>query len=87
MSTTTRVCFQLFLGHTALDPSYITLNENDDIDNLKKAVKIECGEALQGVSSAQLRVYPPGTTVPIPEGASIDPALDPGDLIADLSGE
>ena len=82
MSTTTRVCFQLFLGHTALDPSYITLNENDDIDNLKKAVKIECGEALQGVSSAQLRVYPPGTTVP-----SIDPALDPGDLIADLSGE
>ena len=86
MSTTTKVWFQLFLGDTALDPVTVTLNRNDDIDDLKGAVKIECGENLQGVSSAQLRVYPPGTQVPIPEGAD-DTALDPRRRVDDLNGD
>jgi len=48
-------------------------------------VKIKCGDDLQGVSPTRLRVYPPGTQVPVPEGATDDPALDPGDLIAVLN--
>jgi len=84
MSTTIKVWFQLFLGDTALDPFKVTLNQNDDIADLKKAVKIECGDNLQGVSSAQLRVYPPGTQVPVPEGAD-DPTLDPGGLVVHLN--
>ena len=71
------VWFQLFLGHTAQTPFKVTLKKNDDIADLMDAVKIKCGDNLQGVSSAQLRVYPPGTQVPVPEGTN-DPTLDPG---------
>jgi len=84
MSTTIKVWFQLFLGDTALDPFKVTLNQNDDIADLKKAVKIECGDNLQGVSSAQLRVYPPGTQVPVPEGAD-DPTLRSGGPVVHLN--
>ena len=84
MSTTIKVWFQLFLGDTALDPFKVTLNQNDDIADLKKAVKIECGDNLQGVSSAQLRVYPPGTQVPVSEGAD-DPNLIPEGPVVHLN--
>ena len=72
-----KVWFQLFLGNAGLLPVYVTLNQNDVIADLMEAVKIKCGDDLQGVSSARLRVCPPGTQVPVPEGAD-DPTLDPG---------
>jgi hypothetical protein len=71
-------------GHTAQTPFKVTLKKNDDIADLMDAVKIKCGDNLQGVSSAQLRVYPPGTQVPVPEGAD-DPTLDPGGLVVHLN--
>ena len=64
-----KVWFQLFLGNAGLLPVYVTLKKNDVIADLMEAVKIKCGDNLQGVSSAQLRVYPTGTQVPVPEGA------------------
>jgi len=72
-----KVWFQLFLGDAGLSPIYVTLTENDVIADLMEAVKIKCGDDLQGVSSARLRVYPPETQVPVPEGTN-DPTLDPG---------
>ena len=66
-------------------PFKVTLNQNADIADLMKAVKIECENSLSAIDSARLRVYPPGTQVPVPEGAADDPALDPGDLIAVLN--
>jgi len=79
-----KVWFQLFLGNAGLLPVYVTLNQNDDIADLKKAVKIECGDNLQGASSAQLRVYPPGTQVPVSEGAD-DPTLRSGGPVVHLN--
>ena len=84
MSITMNVWFQLFLGHTAQTPFKVTLKKNDDIADLMKAVKIECGDNLQGVSSAQLRVYPPGTQVPVPEGTN-DPILRSGGPVVHLN--
>jgi len=80
-----KVWFQLFLGDAAQTPFKVTLNQNADVADLIDAVKIKCGDDLQGVSPTRLRVYPPGTQVPVPEGATDDPALDPGDLIAVLN--
>ena len=79
-----KVWFQLFLGNAGLLPVYVTLNQNDVIADLMEAVKIKCGDDLQGVSSARLRVCPPGTQVPVPEGAD-DPTLDPGGLVVHLN--
>ena len=79
-----KVWFQLFLGNAALDPFKVTLKKNDDIADLMKAVKIECGDNLQGVSSAQLRVYPPGTQVPVPEGTN-EPILKSGGPVVHLN--
>ena len=62
-----------------------TTNRNDDIADLMEAVKSTCENSLQGVSSAQLRMYPPGTKVPISEEDD-DASLDPGDLVDDLNG-
>ena len=69
-----KVWFQLFLGDAGLSPIYVTLTENDVIADLMEAVKIKCGDDLQGVSSARLRVYPPETQGPVPEGTN-DPTL------------
>ena len=79
-----KVWFQLFLGNAGLLPVYVTLNQNDVIADLMEAVKIKCGDDLQGVSSARLRVCPPGTQVPVPEGAD-DPTMDPGGLVVHLN--
>jgi hypothetical protein len=79
-----KVWFQLFLGDAGLSPIYVTLTENDVIADLMKAVKIECGDNLQGVSSAQLRVYPPGNQVPVPEGTN-DPILRSGGPVVHLN--
>ena len=59
------------------------MNPNDDIDDLKKAVKIKCENSLSAIDSAQLRVCPPGTQVPVSEGAD-DPTLDPGGPVVHL---
>ena len=72
-----KVWFQLFLGNAGLLPVYVTLKKNDVIADLMEAVKIKCENSLSAIDSAQLRVYPPGTQVPVPEGAD-DPTLDPG---------
>jgi len=79
-----KVWFQLFLGNAGLLPVYVTLKKNDVIADLMEAVKIKCGDDLQGVSSARLRVCPPGTQVPVPEGAD-DPTMDPGGLVVHLN--
>ena len=84
MSTTMKVWFQLFRGNAGLLPVYVTSKKNDVIADLMKAVKIECGDNLQGVSSAQLRVYPPGTQVPVPEGTN-DPILRSGGPVVHLN--
>ena len=52
----------------------------DDVDDLKKAVQEEFLVAeLRGMSKAQIRVYAPDTTVPIPNGTEL---LDPGDSVS-----
>ena len=79
-----KVWFQLFRGNAGLLPVYVTLKKNDVIADLMKAVKIECGDNLQGVSSAQLRVYPPGNQVPVPEGTN-DPILKSGGPVVHLN--
>ena len=79
-----KVWFQLFLGDAGLSPIYVTLTENDVIADLMEAVKIKCGDDLQGVSSARLRVCPPGTQVPVPEGAD-DPTLRSGGPVVHLN--
>ena len=84
-ATTTKVWFKLFLGRKELKPFKVTLNQNDDIADLMEAVKSTCENSLQGVSLAQLRMYPPGTKVPISEEDD-DASLDPGDLVDDLNG-
>ena len=84
MSTTIKVWFQLFLGDTALDPFKVTLKKNDDISDLMEAVKIKCENSLSAIDSAQLRVYPPGTQVPVPEGAD-DPNLIPEGPVVHLN--
>ena len=78
------VWFQLFLGHTAQTPFKVTLKKNDDIADLMEAVKIKCGDNLQGVSPTQIRVYPPGTQVPVSEGAD-DPTLRSGGPVVHLN--
>ena len=78
------VWFQLFLGHTAQTPFKVTLKKNDDIADLMDAVKIKCGDNLQGVSSARLRVYPPETQGPVPEGTN-DPILRSGGPVVHLN--
>ena len=80
-----KVWFQLFLGNAGLLPVYVTLKKNDVIADLMEAVKSTCENSLQGVSLAQLRMYPPGTKVPISEEDD-DASLDPGDLVDDLNG-
>ena len=79
-----KVWFQLFLGNAGLLPVYVTLNQNDVIADLMEAVKIKCGDDLQGVSSARLRVYPPETQGPVPEGTN-DPILKSGGPVVHLN--
>jgi hypothetical protein len=79
-----KVWFQLFLGDAGLSPIYVTLTENDVIADLMEAVKIKCGDDLQGVSSARLRVYPPETQGPVPEGTN-DPILRSGGPVVHLN--
>ena len=79
-----KVWFQLFLGNAGLLPVYVTLNQNDVIADLMEAVKIKCGDDLQGVSSARLRVYPPETQGPVPEGTN-DPILRSGGPVVHLN--
>ena len=47
-------------------------------------MKIKCENSLSAIDSAQLRVYPPGTQVPVSEGAD-DPTLRPGGLVVHLN--
>jgi hypothetical protein len=49
-----------------------------------EAVKIKCENSLSAIDSAQLRVYPPGTQVPVPEGAD-DPTLRSGGQVVHLN--
>ena len=79
-----KVWFQLFLGNAGLLPVYVTLKKNDVIADLMEAVKIKCENSLSSIDSAQLRVYPPGTQVPVSEGAD-DPTLRPGGLVVHLN--
>jgi hypothetical protein len=71
----------LYTSHEELT---LTGKKNDDIADLKKAVKIECENILSAIDSAQLRVYPPGTQVPVPEGAD-DPNLIPESPVVHLN--
>ncbi len=59
------VWLQLVVGEAEYSIS-LFLNVNCVIDKLKNVVKKECARFLKHVSSAQLDVYPPGTTVPVP---------------------
>ena len=79
-----KVWFQLFLGNAAQMLFKVTLNQNDDISDLMEAVKIKCGDNLQGVSPTQIRVYPPGTQVPVPEGTN-DPIVRSGGPVVHLN--
>ena len=79
-----KVWFQLFLGNAGLLPVYVTLKKNDVIADLMEAVKIKCENSLSAIDSAQLRVYPPGTQVPVPEGAD-DPTLRSGGPVVHLN--
>ena len=49
------------------------------IADLKDAVKKKCENSLSSVAAAQLRVYPPGTQVPVADV----PALNPGDRVVE----
>jgi hypothetical protein len=49
-----------------------------------EAVKIKCENSLSAIDSAQLRVCPPGTQVPVPEGAD-DPTLRSGGPVVHLN--
>ena len=79
-----KVWFQLFLGDAGLSPIYVTLTENDVIADLMEAVKIKCENSLSAIDSAQLRVCPPGTQVPVPEGAD-EPTLRSGGPVVHLN--
>ena len=79
-----KVWFQLFLGNAGLLPVYVTLKKNDVIADLMEAVKIKCENSLSAIDSAQLRVYPPGTQVPVSEGAD-DPTLRSGGPVVHLN--
>ena len=64
---TTKVWFQLVaIGEEELSSTSVILKDDDVIDELKRAVKIEIGPLLDRVSAVQLKVYPPGTTIPVP---------------------
>jgi hypothetical protein len=56
-------------------PTKVTISYPSDIDDLVKAVKMECANALRDVDAGRLQVYPAGTLVPVGDG------LDPGDGI------
>ena len=47
-------------------------------------MKIKCENSLSSIDSAQLRVYPPGTQVPVSEGAD-DPTLRSGGPVVHLN--
>ena len=79
-----KVWFQLFRGNAVLLPVYVTLKKNDVIADLMKAVKIKCENSLSAIDSAQLRVCPPGTQVPVSEGAD-DPTLRSGGPVVHLN--
>jgi hypothetical protein len=68
-STGTRVWFQLVIGEEALSSTSLSLNEDDFIDDLKIAVKKDYESRLAHFAKGDLTVYPPGTTLPVPDGA------------------
>jgi len=74
-STGSRVWFQLVIGDddtsdrtvAAID---VDVTANDfTISDFRRAVKKECEPRLSYVAANQLNVYPPGTTLPVPDGA------------------
>ncbi len=63
---------ELIIGKV-IYPISLCLNDGDVIDDLRDTVKNKAGPLLARVSSLQLNVYPPGTTVPVP--ADTEPCL------------
>jgi hypothetical protein len=74
--TTTTVWVQLYIGQEKSgDDPFGVYDFSGNVDQLKVAVKEKCSNTLSHCDAASLKVYTPGTKVPILEGTT---SIDPG---------
>jgi hypothetical protein len=79
------VWVQLYIGQEKVGRPFGVYDFRGNVDQLTEAVKEKCRADLSNVSANKLNVYPPGTEIPILEGAE---SLNPWDTVqTDTTGK